>query len=641
MAKLKPDKWVPVGVKDLETDADVAVRSKTSTLVVAGPGAGKTELLAQRACFLLQTNQCKQPKRILAISFKRDAARNLQNRVQERCGSVLAHRFDSMTFDAFAKGLVDRFRLAIPEQFRPSSDYKIEFGLTDSKIGDWLRAVPTGAGGLKDAELATINMQIAYWKYFVGQSLSTMPPQPINISDRATRALWAFLLHNGKQSTLNFHMIGRLAELILTENPKVLRALRATYGYVFLDEFQDTTEIQYQLTRTAFLGSESILSAVGDNKQRIMTWAGALDKVFVSYEHDFEASIIRLKNNYRSAPELVRIQNYLIQELDKNAVAPVAIDDGTSGNGECRVLLFEDHTAEARFLSEQIETWINQECLEARDICILTRNRPGDYTDVLRSELNKLNIEARIESELQDILSEPIAILVIHILRIVTQRQAPSSRSAVLDLLVEFAGGDAAVVEQVVEKRLLNFASGLRGKTETSDRTPEFILEIVKEISQFFDRAHLEHAYPQYSQGSLFDDTIAKLATTLSDYLQIADWPTALDSVEGFGSVPIMTMHKSKGLEYHTVIFVGLEDSALWNFSSRQSEEICGFFVAFSRAKKRVLFTFCDSRPRYAGRRAEAQNRQSIGRLYDLLQSAGVTPEEIIFEDAENEADEI
>lgn len=75
-----------------------------------------------------------------------------------------------------------------------------------------------------------------------------------------------------------------------------------------------------------------------------------------------------------------------------------------------------------------------------------------------------------------------------------------------------------------------------------------------------------------------------------------------------------MTVHKSKGLEYHTVIFMGLEDSAWFNFQRQSDEETAGFFVAFTRAKQRVIFTYCSAR----GSRAQ------IAPLYDLLKKAGV-----------------
>src|SRR5437660_1650679 len=106
---IKPSEWRPEGIRSLEPAAERAVKSQINTLVVAGPGAGKTELLAQRACYLLNSGLCPHPRRILAISLKRDAAKNLRERVKLRCGAEFARRFDSLTFDAFSKSLLDRF----------------------------------------------------------------------------------------------------------------------------------------------------------------------------------------------------------------------------------------------------------------------------------------------------------------------------------------------------------------------------------------------------------------------------------------------------------------------------------------------------------------------------------------------------
>jgi superfamily I DNA/RNA helicase len=125
--RVRPEDWRPVGVNALETNALKVVRSADNRSVIAGPGAGKTELLAQRAAYLLQTGFAPAPRRILAISFKRDAATNLAARVRQRCHRNHAERFDSMTFDAFAKGLIDRFGQALPERWRPRPDYEIMF----------------------------------------------------------------------------------------------------------------------------------------------------------------------------------------------------------------------------------------------------------------------------------------------------------------------------------------------------------------------------------------------------------------------------------------------------------------------------------------------------------------------------------
>src|ERR1039458_7035769 len=96
---IKAENWRPADGLKLEPNAFIAAReTQRSLALTAGPGAGKTEMLAQRADFLLRTGGCRYPKRILAISFKVDASRNLKERVKRRCGTTLSSRFDSYTF---------------------------------------------------------------------------------------------------------------------------------------------------------------------------------------------------------------------------------------------------------------------------------------------------------------------------------------------------------------------------------------------------------------------------------------------------------------------------------------------------------------------------------------------------------------
>jgi len=124
---IRPEDWTPVGGLGLEPNALKAVRETSANVVVtAGPGAGKTELLAQRADFLFRTGTSPYPTRILAISFKVDAARNLQSRVRLRSGSQFAARFDSFTFHAFAKRLIDNYRPVLTGAIALKPDYRID-----------------------------------------------------------------------------------------------------------------------------------------------------------------------------------------------------------------------------------------------------------------------------------------------------------------------------------------------------------------------------------------------------------------------------------------------------------------------------------------------------------------------------------
>ncbi len=625
--RVDPETWQPTGIDDLEPAAWRAVKSTDNIIVVAGPGAGKTELLAQRACYLLQTRLCPAPRRILAISFKRDAARNLRLRVVERCGPELSRRFESLTFDAFAKGLLDRFLAALPQAWRPSSDYEIDYTI-EKQMRSLLDSLSAAECGLADQQLRAIGDRRLYKEKFVGQPLPGSLGSPSTPEDAASVAIWRRLLTSQPSSLLNFQMIGRLAEMVLRANPRILSALRATYAFVFLDEFQDTTGIQYALTKTMFLGSTAVLTAVGDNKQRIMRWAGALDGVFHAFQDDFRAEIERLTRNYRSAPELVRINGFLSRALDKDAELQVPVDDGTSGEGECRVLLFPSHDSEAEWICNTIADAIQNEALAPRDICILTRMRPENYTFALRDALAEAGVEARVESELQDLLAEPLTIHLLDLLKIGSDRRSPDAWSSTMDLLLEIAGGDSERDGRGIADHLTAFANGFAKALHSSGTDADSVRQLATTGMDFIGRGPFCLLYPQYRQGSNYERVVDQFATHMADCRDgTPDWPSGISAFEGVNAVPIMTVHKSKGLEYHTVIFVGLEDSALWNFAKNAREEACGFFVAFSRARKRAIFTFCKTRPRYQGRAPEAQSRDSIGVLYELLQKAGVSPE--------------
>src|ERR1019366_8090261 len=132
----------------------------------------------------------------------------------------------------------------------------------------------------------------------------------------------------------------------------VRQALELTYSHLFFDEFQDTTQVQYDLVKAIFLGSNAIVTAVGDNKQQIMRFAMARDDPFTPYEGDFKAGRTPLKNNYRSSPDLVRIQDILARALDTKTVTPVSKSRGTIVGSGCEVWDFKTAPAEAKCLAE-------------------------------------------------------------------------------------------------------------------------------------------------------------------------------------------------------------------------------------------------------------------------------------------------
>lgn len=623
-SRTRPQDWTPADGFVLEPAVDQAVRALSNAIVIAGPGAGKTELLAQRACFLLQTGICPAPKRILALSFKRDAARNLEVRVAKRCAADHAHRFDSLTFESFGKSLLDRFGRALPRHWRPVQDYEIDFDITERNASDLLRSLQDAETGLTPAQMESIEPVKFYRQYFSAK-MSAERPQPRTPYEIATVALWYRLLHQRKPSRLNFHMIDRLAELLLRVNPRILTALRSSYSFVFLDEFQDTTDIQYDLIKTAFVGTSAVLTAVGDDKQRIMGWANALKGVFGQFEQDFTARQVRPVMNYRSAPKLVAVQQVIAKELDRNNKPATAYDDGRNGHGECRVFLYDHQLAEAAHLAGMIEKWVKTDHIDPRDICILTRTRNTNYTDALKGELAQRSVKARVESDMQDLLAEPLTIALLDLFKLGCQRKAPTSWSLTMKLLQVIEGDDSEQSSRTIERRLSAFIPTLRSAMANAGSDEEQILELIGQMMSFIGETGFILRHQHYGQGKWYQKQKELVAKNMALCRATLSWKEAIADFEGVDSIPMMTMHKSKGLEYHTIVFVGLEDSALFGWDRDAREERCGFFVALSRAKKRAVFTFSGQRRLRFG--WEVQTRRKIENLYKLLQDAGINPE--------------
>jgi superfamily I DNA/RNA helicase len=278
----------------LELVAWNALRCEQSASVVAGPGAGKTEFLAQRAAYLLQTGICPAPQRILAISFKREAALNLEARVRARCGPEHASRFVSQTFDSFTKGILDRFSRALPERWRPRLPYEV-VSFKTHEVERFLEETRRAARPHIRAELGELSGK-TFEAHHVGNL--RLPVQPRSLQSGAEFAIsrwWNTLLRRVGGSHLTFVLINRLAELVLRANPNICRALQLTYPFIFVDEFQDTTYGQYDFLTSVFQSAGVVITAVGDDKQRIMGWAGAKPECFSSFDSDFAAQRFTLR----------------------------------------------------------------------------------------------------------------------------------------------------------------------------------------------------------------------------------------------------------------------------------------------------------------------------------------------------------
>lgn len=617
-----PEHWKPRGIEELEPNAWKALRTSGSLSVVAGPGAGKTEFLAQRAAFLLETGLCPAPYRILAISFKTDAAANLGARVKERCAAIDARRFSSMTFDSFTKGLVDRFHTVIPPEWRPSRGYEISFPRR-AEVEDLLDRARRAARPEWRDDIAALSPSAFEARYVGSYRLPLVRAEPTSAAVFAVNQWWQELYQDPTATRLTFVMINRLAELLLRANQHILRALRSTYPFVFVDEFQDTTFAQYNFLASGFLHPGTSVTAVGDDKQKIMTWAGARRDAFVRFEADFKATRIPLLFNFRSSPDLVRIQHVVAQALDPSSDVVVSqVPRGIDGD-VAQVWRTETIVEEAEALAAWLAADMRERGKLPRDYALLVRQTADRFEQPLAGPMGRHGLRIRNESRaigrttLQDVLTDDLVAIALALLRLGVERRSPGAWRVASAAVEQLHGADPddEIACQRAETELSAFLVGLRDELGSALPTPERADRIASLLFDFINLDTVARTYPQYEAGDLRNIMAEAFRLHLSACaVETASWAECLDAFEGQAHVPLMTVHKSKGLEYDTIIFVGLDDAMWWSYDPRNPEGMATFFVALSRAKQRAIFTFCEERG----------DRRKIADLYRLLTTAGV-----------------
>ncbi|EBG3491180.1 ATP-dependent helicase, partial [Salmonella enterica subsp. enterica] len=603
MPTIKDADWVLKDIQEVEDEAMKVIRNSTEhNLVLAGPGAGKTELLAQKACYLIETGKCSK-KKIIALSFKKDAAKNLQDRVNSRLDSKYRHKFESTTFDAFCKSIVDRFKSTIPEAYRPSDDYEIIFPNNKNFVEE-IKKEAVGFEGLTSAELNKLQPYNFEENYIVTPYDKKTEH---TVDGRIRSFVWSYLLK--PKSRLSFKMINFLANYIISKNKYLSNAINSTYDYAFIDEFQDTTYRQYEIFKSIFLGKKIKITAVGDTKQRIMGWAGAMHNAFEVFKKDFEIKQPNeLVSNRRSLKNLISYQRMMEAFMNHADIKPdmMLIEN----EGSAKLLQFEESTIEGAYVALCIQKWI-AEGVNERDICILLRNPAKQYTDDIISALQYLKIQCRLENEYQDLLNEAVVQLVLQMLMFVCNRKSIESWATTMELLCNIRGVSKRGDITRLEKELSQFIKSHRVIKEE-------ILDYLYSLLSIFGVDKIKSYFPQYMSGNGLEYSIELLSRHL-DKLDVKNKISeAIDLLLGNKTIPLMTIHKSKGLEFKKVIVVGLEPGAYFGNEEEQIENQKTVFVAFSRAIEEVLMTRCKIRNNSYGR-SFRQNCNEIPLITNMI----------------------
>jgi superfamily I DNA/RNA helicase len=184
---------------------------------------------------------------------------------------------------------------------------------------------------------------------------------------------------------------------------------------------------------------------------------------------------------------------------------------------------------------------------------------------------------------------------------------------------------DDRLESQKVRRELEEFHDDFRGVMRKGvPNTEGDLKEVLRRIIIYVGKGNIQSQFQEYRRDRDFELWYERLVDNMTPILERhTDWNEALDEFEGKDVTPVMTIHKSKGLEYHTVFFLAFEDDTWWTMqanpdSGQFQESLRAFFVGFSRAEQRVIFTNCTARSKC----------HDVSWMYETLNEAGASFEE-------------
>ncbi len=281
--------------------------TKGPILVLAGAGSGKTRVIIQRIAWLIQVEQVL-PAEILAVTFTNKAAREMQDRLKDE----LRGQQKGVQLSTFHSLGVQLLREHIDQL-----GYRSNFVIYDTQdqqsvIKGIMEDHDLEDSGLIDAK--GVHYEIGQAKnrglgpdHFLQQRESTRSTQVGQVFAEYQRVLKGC-------NAIDFDDILLLTLKLFEEHSEAMEPVRERYHYLMVDEYQDTNRVQYQLM-CHLCQRHRNLCVVGDDDQSIYGWRGADIRNILDFERDFpEAKIIRLEQNYRSTPTILKAANQVISQ---------------------------------------------------------------------------------------------------------------------------------------------------------------------------------------------------------------------------------------------------------------------------------------------------------------------------------------
>ena len=608
-------------VKELNSEqAKAAANINGPSLIIAGAGSGKTRMLTYRIAYMLE--QGIQDREILALTFTNKAAKEMKERISELTKGNNKH-ITATTFHSFGLGLL--------KQYIQYLGYKNNFTVYDTNDNtSLLRNVIVTLG--YDLSNYNISSLLALFS-----DIKCERHKEIQNKDSALEEIYnEFIATQKAYNVVDFDDLILLPIKIFEKRPDVLNIVQERYKYILVDEFQDTSLLQYKFI-TLIAKKYQNIAVVGDDDQSIYSWRGANYQNIVNFEHDFPTlKEFKLERNYRCSGNILEAANTIITHNEKRKEKKLWTED--SKGSQIYVTSNEDEEEEAYYIAQHIKDRSRKEGLAYSDFAVLVRT--NGLLSKLETALMENSIPTQVSGgqsffdrkEIRDLLCYLKVIVNIDddvsLLRIINtprrgigrvtieklRQHADKKKTSLFDALSDFAYAADAPVSGKTKEALKNFVQMVIGWQNLAENNQKASLlsTIIDDISY---REKLHEDYPDspksvdYKMQSLefLRQRISRYEksnpdTSLRDYLNLVMILGEENSDVEKGKVNLMTMHAAKGLEFNTVYLAGIEDNiipssrALEENPANIEEERRLFYVAVTRAKKELTITYCENR---------------------------------------------
>ncbi len=583
--------------------------------IIAGPGSGKTRTIVSKALNILN-NHHSVPYRVLILTFTNKAANEIKNRIHEEIGDV---NFKNVfTYHSLAS----YFLRTEAKRLNIDSDYVI----IDTKdkerlIKEQLRIINTKRDNvIIDEEVRDLSTKFSVYK--VNQNKLELD-RAKNDYTRVIAELYDKYETRKKELKLyDFDDLLVQFNKFLETNSEVRNIWQNKYDYIFIDEFQDTNELQYDIIKK-ITTQDSNITVVGDPDQNIYSWRGADIGLILNFDKDYRnVKTIILNENYRSAPAILKIANNLIShnkdriEFENKAVK----NEQTS----VKVLACRDRKEEARRVVSEIEKLKKMKNISYDKMAIIFRSNyvSKDFEFVLSNWgisytlIGGFRFFDRIE--VKETLNYFRFLYFRDDFSLKQIINVPSRK--VGDVTWMKFEEKALEEKKSVWEYIISISESLKGELKVFvDETKEYIEKqigngekIFIKFKKYLENVGFTKFYDDKEEGRLenIESLIEQIRTLFQnkgenkediiDFYNNSMLQSASDISSIENHVTLITAHASKGLEFDVVFFVGFNEGIIPTkriIENKNSEKLIEeerrvAYVGVTRAKSELYLSY-------------------------------------------------